>query len=319
MSERWTPTSWRDKPIQQVPSYPDSDQLKAVEAQLAGVSAAGFCRRGAQAQEGARQSRRRARPSSSRAAIAPRASPSTRADNIRDFFRVFLQMAVVLTFAGSLPVVKIGRIAGQFAKPRSSPNETIGGVELPSYRGDIINGIEFTPEAAHARSAPAARGLSPVGGDAEPAARLRHGRLRQPRERASLDARLRQGQPAVAAATRNSPTASPRRSTSCAPCGLDPETHPEMRTTDFYTSHEALLLGYEEAMTRVDSTIGRLVRHIGPHDLDRRPHPPARPRPCRILPRHQEPDRAEMRSVAQAGRALEADRHPQSRRTSRAG
>ena len=101
--------------------------------------------------------------------------------------------------------------------------------------------------------------------------------------------------------------------------GLDPEAHPEMRATDFYTSHEALLLGYEQAMTRVDSTIGRLVRHLGPHDLDRRPHAPARPRPCRILPRHQEPDRPQMRPVAQARRAPAADRHPQPGRTSRAG
>ena len=68
-------------------------------------------------------------------------------NNIRDFFRVFLQMAVVLTFAGGSPVVKVGRIAGQFAKPRSSPTEKKDGVELPSYRGDIVNGIEFTPEA----------------------------------------------------------------------------------------------------------------------------------------------------------------------------
>ena len=124
------------------------------------------------------------------------------ADNIRDFFRVFLQMAVVLTFAAALPVVKVGRIAGQFAKPRSSPTEKRDGVELPSYRGDIVNGIEFTRGGAHARSAPPGRGLSPVGGDAEPAARLRPGRLRQPRQRAQLDARLRQGQPAVATATR---------------------------------------------------------------------------------------------------------------------
>ncbi len=77
----------------------------------------------------------------------PKASPSTAPNNIRDFFRVFLQMAVVLTFAGGSPVVKVGRIAGQFAKPRSSPTEKKGDVELPSYRGDIVNGNEFTPEA----------------------------------------------------------------------------------------------------------------------------------------------------------------------------
>ena len=101
-----------------------------------------------------------------------------------------------------LPVVKVGRIAGQFAKPRSSPTEKRDGIELPSYRGDIINGIEFTPRGAHARSAPSDRGLPPVGGDAEPAARLRAGRLCQPRQRPPMDARLRQGPPAVAALRR---------------------------------------------------------------------------------------------------------------------
>ena len=121
------------------------------------------------------------------------------ADNIRDFFRVFLQMAVVLTFAATSPVVKVGRIAGQFAKPRSSPTERQGDVELPSYRGDIVNGIAFTEEARTSRSGAAGDGLPPVGGDAEPAPRLRARRLRQPRPRASVDARLRRRQPAARA------------------------------------------------------------------------------------------------------------------------
>ena len=117
--------------------------------------------------------------------------------------------------------------------------------------------------------------------------------------------------PQSAALPRSSPTASPRRSTSCAPAASTRRRIRSCATTDFYTSHEALLLGYEQAMTRVDSTIGRLVRDLGPHDLDRRPHAPARPRPCRVLPRHQESDRPEMRPVAEARRAAAADRHPQ--------
>ena len=120
------------------------------------------------------------------------------ANNIRDFFRVFLQMAVVMTFAGSLPVVKLGRVAGQFAKPRSSPTEKQNGVELPTYRGDIINDVAFTQGSARARSAPAVRGLPPIGGDAEFAPRILDRRIRQSVERASMDARLRQGQPAIA-------------------------------------------------------------------------------------------------------------------------
>ena len=178
------------------------------------------------------------------------------ANNIRDFFRLFLQMAVVLTYAAASPVVKVGRIAGQFAKPRSSPTEKRDGVELPVYRGDIINGTEFTRGGAHARSAPAARGLSPVGGDAQPAARLRHRRLRQSRRTringCCPSSRTRRNR----SATRNSPTTSPRRSISCAPAASIRKCIRRLRTTDFFTSHEALLLGYEQAFTRVDSTTG---------------------------------------------------------------
>src|SRR6476659_4621272 len=146
MSERWTPASWRDKPIQQVPSYPDSDQLKAVEAQLAGFPPLVF------AGEARKLKRALGKVAAGESFLlqggdCAESFGEHSADNIRDFFRLFLQMAVVLTFAGSSPVVKVGRIAGQFAKPRSGPTETIGDVELPSYRGDIINGIEFDSAA----------------------------------------------------------------------------------------------------------------------------------------------------------------------------
>ena len=166
-----------------------------------------------------------------------------------------------------------------------------------AYRGDIINDIAFTRGGARARSAPPARGLSPVGGDAQPAARLRARRLRQSRERASLDARLRQGQPAVASATRNSPTASPRRSASCGPAASIRKAIRSCAPTDFYTSHEALLLGYEQALTRVEFDHRRLVRDLRPHAVDRRPHPPARSRPCRILRAA-----SRIRSASNAGR-----------------
>ena len=145
-SEKWSPASWRQLPIVQVPDYPDAKVLADVEAelatfpplvfageardlkkQLAGIAnGEGFLLQGGDCAESFLEHR---------------------ADNIRDFFRVFLQMAVVLTYAGGQPVVKVGRIAGQFAKPRSSPMEKKDGVELPSYRGDIINGADFTSEA----------------------------------------------------------------------------------------------------------------------------------------------------------------------------
>src|SRR3954449_1279894 len=146
MSERWSPDSWRGKPIQQAPVYPDLEALEAVERQLAGFPPLVF------AGEARKLKRALGKVATGESFLlqggdCAESFAEHSADNIRDFFRLFLQMAVVLTFAGSSPVVKVGRVAGQFAKPRSAPNETIGGVELPSYRGDIINGIEFTPEA----------------------------------------------------------------------------------------------------------------------------------------------------------------------------
>ena len=177
------------------------------------------------------------------------------ADNIRDFFRVFLQMAVVMTFAAASPIVKVGRVAGQFAKPRSSDFETIDGVTLPAYRGDIVNDIEFTAASARARSAPATGSLSPVGGDLEPAQGVRHRRLRQPRERHRWMLGFVNDSPQSEryqeVADRITETLGFMRA-----IGLDAEAHPELRATDFYTSHEALLLGYEQAMTRLDSTSG---------------------------------------------------------------
>ncbi len=254
MSERWTPSSWRNKPIQQVPDYPDAAALAAVEGQLAGFPPLVF------AGEARKLKRALAKVSTGDAFLIQGGDCAESflehsADNIRDFFRLFLQMAVVLTFAGSSPVVKVGRVAGQFAKPRSAPNETIDGVELPSYRGDIINGIEFTPEAripdpvrqldAYRQSAATLNLLRAfaTGGYAnlENAHRWMLGFVKD----SPLSHRYEE------LAGRITETLDFMRA-----IGLDPEAHPELRATDFYTSHEALLLGYEQALTRVDSTTG---------------------------------------------------------------
>ncbi len=146
MTTKWTPNSWRSKPIKQVPTYPDAAALAEVEARLRTFPPLVF------AGEARKLKRQLAEVAEGRGFLlqggdCAESFAEHGADNIRDFFRVFLQMAVVLTFGASQPVVKVGRIAGQFAKPRSSDTETKDGVELPSYRGDIINGIEFTPEA----------------------------------------------------------------------------------------------------------------------------------------------------------------------------
>ena len=146
MAERWTPDSWRGKPIQQVPVYPDAAALAEVEKQIATFPPLVF------AGEARRLKKHLARVAAGEAFLlhggdCAESFAEHGANNIRDFFRVFLQMAVVMTFAAALPVVKIGRIAGQFAKPRTSPTEKRDGIELPSYRGDIINGNEFTAAA----------------------------------------------------------------------------------------------------------------------------------------------------------------------------
>ena len=252
--ERWTPSGWRQKPIEQTPVYRDTAALAAVERQIAGFPPLVF------AGEARNLTRALAEVAAGKAFLlqggdCAEAFSEHSADNIRDFFRVFLQMAVVLTFAAASPVVKVGRIAGQFAKPRSTPLEKHGGVELPSYRGDIINDIEFT-EAARVP---------------DPERQL----LAYRQSAATLNllrafamggfANLENAHRWMLGFVRNSPQSERYQKLAdhigetlgfMRAIGLDPEHHPEMRQTEFYTSHEALLLGYEEALTRVDSTTG---------------------------------------------------------------
>src|SRR5581483_5839012 len=146
MAAKWTPETWRTKPISQMPEYPDQAKLENVENRLRGYPPLVF------AGEARSLTESLGRVAEGKAFLlqggdCAESFAEFSANNIRDTFRVLLQMAVVLTFGAALPVVKVGRMAGQFAKPRSAPTETIGGVELPSYRGDIINGIDFTKEA----------------------------------------------------------------------------------------------------------------------------------------------------------------------------
>ncbi|MFC7399788.1 class II 3-deoxy-7-phosphoheptulonate synthase [Chelatococcus sp. GCM10030263] len=254
MSERWTPSSWRSKPIQQVPLFNDAAALASVEEQLATFPPLVF------AGEARKLKRTLGKVAAGEAFLlqggdCAESFAEHSADNIRDFFRLFLQMAVVLTFAGASPVVKVGRVAGQFAKPRSAPNETIDGLELPSYRGDIINGIDFTPES---REPDPRRQLMAY---RQSAATLNLLRAFASGGYANLDNAHRW----MLGFVKDSPQSGRYQELAdritealdfMRACGIDPESHPEMRTTDFYTSHEALLLGYEQALTRVDSTSG---------------------------------------------------------------
>ena len=247
----WTPSSWRERPIQQVPTYRDAKALAETEARLATFPPLVF------AGEARELKRGLADVAAGRSFLLQGGDCAEsflehRADNIRDFFRVFLQMAVVLTYAGGLPVVKVGRIAGQFAKPRSSPVEKKGGVELPSYRGDIVNGPEFTAEA---REPDPARQLEAY---RQSAATLNLLRAFAMGGYADLErvhqwtlgflSDSPQSERYEALAARITETLGFMRA-----CGITSETTPQLRTTNFYTSHEALLLGYEEALTRKDS------------------------------------------------------------------
>ncbi len=250
----WTPDSWRGKPIQQAPVYPDAAALGDVERQLAGFPPLVF------AGEARKLKRTLAKVSLGEGFLlqggdCAESFAEHSADNIRDFFRVFLQMAVVLTFGATLPVVKVGRVAGQFAKPRTNPTETYQGVELPIYRGDIVNDSAYslaarTPDPtrqleAYRQSAATLNLLRAFawGGYANLANAHRwmlgfvndspqSGRYQELADRITETLGFMRA------------------------IGLDAEEHQELSRTDFYTSHEALLLGYEQAMTRVDSTSG---------------------------------------------------------------
>jgi 3-deoxy-7-phosphoheptulonate synthase len=254
MQSRWTPDSWRQKPIQQVPEYPNPGALKAVEAELAKFPPLVF------AGEARDLTKALAEVAAGRAFLlqggdCAESFSEHGGDTIRDFFRVFLQMAVVLTYAANRPVVKIGRIAGQFAKPRSAPTEVMDGVELPSYRGDIINDIAFTAEA---RSPDPNRLLKAY---RQSAATLNLLRAFAQGGYADLE-RVHQwtlgfvadspaGHRYEELASRISDSLSFMRA-----CGVTSESSEKLRTTDFYTSHEALLLNYEQAFARIDSTSG---------------------------------------------------------------
>ncbi|MBY0335978.1 MAG: 3-deoxy-7-phosphoheptulonate synthase class II [Acetobacteraceae bacterium] len=257
MARGWSPSSWRQMPIRQVPDYPDAAALAAMEAKVATFPPLVF------AGECERLKAALAEASTGRAFVlqggdCAESFADFRADTIRDTFKVLLQMAVVLTFGAGMPVVKLGRMAGQFAKPRSSDVEKVGDVTLPSYRGDIINGAPFTPDArvpdpgrmefAYLQSAATLNLLRAfaTGGFAD---------LHQV-HRWNLDfvARSPLSAQYEGLASRIDETLG-----FMAACGMNSDNAPQIRETQFYTSHESLLLPYEEALTREPST------HRGKH------------------------------------------------------
>lgn len=254
MANGWTPDSWRTRPAKQMPAYPDHAALATAEAQLAAYPPLVF------AGEARSLTQQLAKVASGEAFLlqggdCAESFQEFHPDKIRDTFRVLLQMAIVLTFGGHMPVVKVGRMAGQFAKPRSSDDETIDGVTLPSYRGDIVNGFEFdegsrVPDPGRMVQAynQAAATLNLLRAFAQGGYADLHqvhqwnlgfvGTNGKGSDYEDLANRLDESLQFMAA------------------CGITAETTPSIRETDFFTSHEALLLPYEQALTRIDSTSG---------------------------------------------------------------
>ena len=254
LASDWTPESWRAKSIRQQPVYEDQAALAAVEARLRNFPPLVF------AGEARSLKRQLGEAAEGRAFLlqggdCAESFAEFHADNIRDTFRVLLQMAVVMTYAAARPIIKVGRMAGQFAKPRSEPVEVRDGIELPSYRGDIINAMDFTPEA---RQPDPSRLLQAYG---QAAATLNLLRAFAQGGYADLHrvqgwnmgfvAGSPQGERYRALADRITEALAFMEA-----IGLGEDSVPELSQTDFYTSHEALLLCYEQAMTRIDSTSG---------------------------------------------------------------
>jgi 3-deoxy-7-phosphoheptulonate synthase len=254
VASNWTPDSWKAQEARHLPVYGDAQKLGEVEATLTKFPPLVF------AGEARELKKDLAEVAAGRGFLlqggdCAESFAEFHPDNIRDTFRVLLQMAVVLTFASKQPVVKVGRMAGQFAKPRSAPTETIGGQELPSYLGDIINGIEFEPGT---RTNDPERMIRAFTQSAATLNLIRafasggYANLRQVHQW-TMDhiGRSPWGQRFSEMADRISEALD-----FMAACGVDPKTVPQLQGTSFYTSHEALLLQYEQALTRRDSLTG---------------------------------------------------------------
>jgi 3-deoxy-7-phosphoheptulonate synthase len=255
MIRDWSPDSWRRRPAAQQPRYEDPAELAMVERSLAGYPPLVF------AGEARALTERLAEVAQGRGFLlqggdCAEAFADFDANKIRDTLRVFLQMAVVLTFGAGLPVVKVGRMAGQFAKPRSADVEAQDGIELPAYRGDIVNGLEFEPAArrpdprrqlqAYSQSAATLNLLRAFTQGGYAALTRVHQWTLGFVERSPQAERYRDMADRISEALQF-----------MAACGVSDLNTPEITRTSLYTSHEALLLGYEQALTRVDSTTGR--------------------------------------------------------------
>ncbi len=256
----WQKSGWRTKPRVQMPDYTDAAALAAVEARLKRYPPLVFA--------GEARKLKRALGAASRGEAfllqggdCAESFAEFSADNIRDTFQVMLQMAMVLTYGAKVPVVKVGRMAGQFAKPRSAPTEIQGGIELPSYRGDIINELDFNEASRNPDPAKMLRAYTQAAATLNLLRAFSTGGFADIHRVHSwtlgftdrVDAELYRDM-----ANRIQDTID-----FMAAAGLTGETNPQLSQVDFYTSHEALLLEYEEALCRVDSTSGQWLAGSG--------------------------------------------------------
>ncbi|WP_299827602.1 class II 3-deoxy-7-phosphoheptulonate synthase [uncultured Roseobacter sp.] len=256
----WTKSSWRAKPRIQMPEYPDQAALEAVEVQLARFPLLVF------AGEARRLRMHLAAAGRGEAFLlqggdCAESFDQFSSDAIRDTFKVMLQMATVLTYGAKVPVIKVGRMAGQFAKPRSAPTETVDGVELPSYRGDIINELDFTPEARIPDPEKMLRAYTQAAATLNLIRAFSTGGY----------ADIHQVHAWTLGFTENEKVERYRDIANrisdtldfMSAAGVTPDTAHTLQSVEFYTSHESLLLEYEEALTRIDSTTGKWLAGSG--------------------------------------------------------
>jgi len=250
----WSPSSWREKPILQQPTYPDKRELERVLNELKNYPPLVF------AGEARSLKEQLANVAQGKAFLlqggdCAESFSEFHADNIRDTFKALMQMAVVMTYAGGLPVVKVGRLGGQFAKPRSSETETQGDVTLDSYRGDIINGIDFNEKARVPDPERMIKAYNQATATQNLLRAFASGGLADLHQvsKWNLDFAHKSevGEKYEALAEDIEKSLQFMEA-----CGVTSKTYRTLRETDFYTSHEALLLPYEEAFTRQDSITG---------------------------------------------------------------
>ncbi|ETX15532.1 phospho-2-dehydro-3-deoxyheptonate aldolase [Roseivivax halodurans JCM 10272] len=256
----WQKSAWREKPRVQMPDYTDDSALKAVEAQLSKYPPLVFA--------GEARSLKRDLAAAGRGEAfllqggdCAEAFDQFSADAIRDTFKVMLQMAMILTYGAKVPVVKVGRMAGQFAKPRSAPTEAKDGQELPSYRGDIINELAFTPEARIPDPKRMLQAYTQAAATLNLLRAFSTGGYADVHQVHAWTLGFTESEKAAAyrdMANRISDTLDFMKA-----AGLESDTNHNLRTVDFYTSHEALLLEYEEALCRLDSTSGKWLAGSG--------------------------------------------------------